>query len=66
MSPEQTLAFVAKRLPSREVIEQLRSCTLLADDGDKFESVIENLLDIRQAVKGGRRDVRGSRHWPSE
>jgi len=62
---EQTLNFISKRLPSRERIEDLRACVILADDGDSLMDIIENLLDIRQAVHGGRREVRGSRHWDS-
>lgn len=54
-------------MPSREVIEKLRACTMLADDGETMEQVIENLLDIRHALyPEGRRDIYGSRHWPSE
>ena len=62
----ETVRFIAKRLPSRERIETLRAIIMLADDGDSFMDIVENLLDIRQRVNGGRREVRGSRHWPSD
>lgn len=65
MTPEQTLKFIAKRLPSREVLEDLRAAVMLSDDfeaGTGLDKVIDNLFDVRQAVKGGQRNIR-SKHW---
>lgn len=65
MTPDQTLKFIAKRLPSRERLEDLRAVAMLADDyvaGEGLDAVIDNLIDVRHAVKGGQKNIR-SKHW---
>ena len=62
---EQALARVRKRAWSREKCEELRAVGLMLD-GDDSELVMdaaELLLEVRQAMRGGRLNVRGSRHW---
>lgn len=65
----EALARLRKRLWSRERCEELRSVSLMLPDGDEARMVYEaaDLLQLaRQAVRGGRLEVRGSRHWESE
>lgn len=54
--------FLANRLPSLENIERVRAAGMVADD-PFVEGLAETLADIRVAVRGGRREPRGSRHW---
>lgn len=64
-------AKVAKRAFSREKCEELRAIGMSLDESDQpdeaaaalVEEAVELLLDVRQAVRGGRRNIRGSRHW---
>ena len=63
---EMAMSRVRKRAFSREKCEELRAIGLMQDDEDDMLMVTEAaelLLDVRQAVRGGRRMVRGSRHW---
>jgi len=62
----EAMAKVKKRAFSRERCEELRAVGMtLKDqaDTDLVDDAVELLLDLRQAVRGGRRNVRGSRHW---
>ena len=56
-----------KRVPRREIAEDVRRIGLsLPDDSDDqaiLFRVAEFLLDARQVLHGGKRNVRGSRHW---
>jgi len=68
LKPEQFLAFTRKRLPSREKIETIRAIGItLSEEGDDFgktlEVLAENLLEIRQAAHGGKKNPRGSLYW---
>ena len=63
---EQAMARVRKRAFSREKCENLRAVGLMLDNSDDSELVMqaaELLLDVRQAMRGGKLNVRGSRHW---
>lgn len=60
---DQLRGFVKKRIPSRDKIIDLQALALLHDDPFLMK-LADDLLDIRQAVHGGRRDVKGSRHFP--
>ena len=63
---EQALARVRKNAFSREKCENLRAIGLMQDDlvaMTLIQEAVELLLDVRQAMRGGRRNVRGSRHW---
>lgn len=65
----QAMARAKKRAFSRERCEELRAIGLtLKDqaDTDLVEEAVELLLDVRQGFRGGRRMVRGSRHWSDE
>ena len=63
----QAMQRVKKRAFSRERCEELRAVGLVLDamgyNPDICEEAAELLLDLRQAVRGGRRTIRGSRHW---
>ena len=66
----QMLNRARKNTPSREKAEAVHRIALfLEDDSDDqkllFE-VSEFLLDVRQAFRGGRREIGGSRHWPND
>jgi len=63
---EQAMARVRKRAFSREKCEELRAVGMTLKDQpdiDLVDEAVELLLDLRQGVRGGRRMVRGSRHW---
>ena len=63
---QDALKRVRKNAFSRERCEELRAVGLtLKDqaDTDLVDDAVELLLDVRQGVRGGRRNVRGSRHW---
>jgi len=66
-SQEQAMARARKNAFSRERCEELRSVGLVLEalgyNPDIIEDATELLLDLRQGVRGGRRHVRGSRHW---
>ena len=54
------------RLPSRERADDLHRMAMTVPDpvdAATLHDVADLLLDLRQAHRGGRRDVRGSRHW---
>ena len=63
----QDINRLRNRVPSREAAEDVRRLSLTLDGTDAalLDSVADFLLDARQALRGGRRDVRGSRHWES-
>lgn len=67
---EQMLNRARKTAPSRDKAEAVRRIALfLEDDSDDqrlLMEVSEFLLDVRQALRGGRRSVGGSRHWNME
>lgn len=53
-------------VPSRNVAEDMRRLGLGSDNPADLvlaDRVADFLLDARQVLKGGRRNVRGSRHW---
>lgn len=62
----QAFNRVRNLVPSREKIEELRRIARYHPDEidttllDQFADL---LLDIRQAVRGGSKEIRGSRHW---
>ena len=63
---EQAMAYVRKNVWSRERIEELRAIAHMqvdADDGQLIMDAAFLLLTTRQALRGGRLEVRGSRHW---
>lgn len=68
---DQALARAKKNAFSREKCEELRAIgmSLTVDDQPDeaaaalVEEAVELLLDVRQGFRGGRRNVRGSRHW---
>ena len=55
-------------VPSRDAAEDVRriSLALDGDDAALLDRVAEFLLDARQVLRGGKRNVRGSRHWDVE
>lgn len=57
-----------KNVPSRERAEEVRriGLSLDGDDARLLEEVAEFLLDARQTLRGGRREVHGGRHWPQD
>lgn len=72
MQPEQFKGFAKKRLPTRENSERMLAVGIMLEmQGDEFgvwlQDHAEKMLELRQAAKGGRRDVNGSpRHWDAE
>lgn len=62
---QQQINRLRNTVPSREAAEDVRRLSLTMDGADAalLDRVAEFLLDARHALKGGRRDVRGSRHW---
>ena len=58
-------AIVRKRIPARHHAEEVRrlSLTMDGEDAQLLNDVAELLLDLRQAARGGTREVKGSRHW---
>ena len=64
----QDIARLRKRALSRERCEDIRRIARTLDGYDEalLDTVADYLLDIRQTLRGGRLDVYGSRHWPSE
>jgi len=67
---EQLLNKVRKTAPGRDKAEAVHRIALfLEDDSDDQKLLIEIsefLLDVRQALRGGRRRTKGSRHWDME
>ena len=65
---QQALNRLRKNTPSREVAEQVRRIALALDGDDAalLNRVAEYLLDARQTLRGGRREVPGGRHWPQD
>ncbi len=67
---EQMLNRIRKTAPSRDKAESVHRIALfLEDDSDDQKllmEVSEFLLDVRQALRGGRRRTKGSRHWDME
>ncbi len=67
---EQILNRVTKTAPSRDKAEAVHRIALfLEDDSDDqvlLMEVSEFLLDVRQALRGGRRRTKGSRLWDME
>jgi len=63
---EQAMAYVRKNAWSRERCEELRAIGLMQNDDEAAVMVMqaaEFMLKVRQAHRGGRLNVRGSRHW---
>ena len=62
---QQQLNRLRNTVPSRDAAEDVRrlSLTMDGDDAALLDRVADFLLDARQALRGGRRDPRGSRHW---
>ena len=56
-----------KLVPRREIAEDVRRIGMSLPDGSDDQAiqfrVAEFLLDARQILHGGKRNVRGSRHW---
>lgn len=65
---EQALARLRKQLWSRERCEDLRAIGLMLPDAEAevVSEAADLLLLARQAHRGGRLEVRGSRHWGSK
>ena len=65
---EQAMARLRKSLWSRERCEDLRGIGLMLPDAEAeiVSAAADLLLLARQAHRGGRLEVRGSRHWESE
>lgn len=67
---EQLINRIRKTAPSREAAEDVRRIALSLPDGSDDQALLlrvaDFLLDARQALRGGRRDVAGGRHWPHE
>ena len=72
---EASLAWCRKNAWSRERCEDMRAISLMMEaDEDHFseeavaiiEAAAEYMLRARQAFRGGRLNVRGSRHWPDQ
>ena len=67
---EMALNRLRKSAPSRETAEDVRRIALSLPDGSQDQLTLlaaaEFLLDARQVLRGGRREVSGGRHWPSE
>ena len=67
---QQRMARVKKNAWSRERCEELFAIANMQDDFESAEIVAEAaqfLLEVRQAFRGGRLNVRGSaRHWNDE
>lgn len=61
----QAFGRVRNLAPSRERIEELRRIAHLVEpeDAQLLEDFAMILLQIRQAVRGGSLEIRGSRHW---
>jgi len=66
----QMLNRARKNTPSREKAEQVHRIALFLEDGSDDQMLLmevsEFLLDVRQAFRGGRREIGGSRHWPND
>lgn len=64
---EQALARLRKGLWSRERCEDLRAIGLMLSDDEAqvVSDAADLLLLARQAMRGGKLEVRGSRHWRS-
>lgn len=70
----QAFHRVRNLIPSRERIEELRriarfvetGANLEQNDVDLLDGFADLLLDIRQAVRGGSKEIRGSRHWTEQ
>ena len=63
---QDALRGALKRLPSRDRIDDMhRIAMTIPDPIDAviIDTMADLLMDIRHAVRGGRRDIRGSRHW---
>ena len=55
-----------KRLPGRDRLDDLHRVALTVpdpEDAAMVHAMAHLLQDLRQALRGGRRDPRGSRHW---
>ena len=67
---EQMLNRVRKTAPSRDKAESVNRIALFLEDGSDDQRLLmevsEFLLDVRQALRGGRRRNPGSRHWNME
>ena len=64
---EDDIKRLRKTVPSREIAEDVRRIGLSLPDDSVDQAILfrvtEFLLDARQVLRGGKRDVRGSRHW---
>jgi len=68
MQPEQFMGRAKRLLPSRENSEVIRSVGIMLEaQGDEFgvwlQQHADNMLELRQAARGGRLNVRGNRYW---
>lgn len=56
-----------KACPSRERADELRRIALSLDGPDEvlLSEVAEFILDARQVLRGGRREIEGGRSWPT-
>ena len=69
MQPQQFMGRAKKLVPSRENAESIRAVGIMLEaQGDEFgvflQQHADNMLELRQAAKGGRLNVNGSaRHW---
>lgn len=59
------LARLRRTAPSREFADELRrlALTLDGDDAAMLDRAAEFLLDARQTLRGGRRELAGGRHF---
>ena len=62
---EQRIARIRKRCPSRETIIEVQRVALSLDGEDErlLMATADFLLEVRQALRGGRLNVSGGKHW---
>ena len=65
---QEQLNRIGKRVPSREKAEDVRRIALSLDGKDEalLNDVADLLLELRQTIRGGRLNVPGGKHWPSD
>ena len=65
--PAQLQAFnkLRKRCPSRETIVEMQRIALSLDGDDEVLAMdmADFLLEVRQALRGGRLNMSGGKHW---
>ena len=64
----QKIRRITKVCPSRDTANEVARIgyALDGDDAELLARVAEYLLDVRQALRGGRRTLKVGRHWPSD